>query len=218
MKRILYHGSDHIIEEPLLNYGNKHSDYGLGFYCTSNLQLAKEWATRKNGVGFVNKYTIRDDRFNVLDLTDPEHDDILKWISLLMKNRTVSEDLKMAYPREFKYLFDNYLIDTSKYDCIIGYRADDAYFRFPEAFIRGDITLETLNEVYRLGELGKQYVIVSQRAFNNLHFIDYMKAEENERVAYYSRKEKADKRYLELLEADRYSNKTRLRDLVIKNG
>ena len=44
MKKIIYHGSINIIKEPIYGYGKKYNDYGLGFYCTENIELAKEWA------------------------------------------------------------------------------------------------------------------------------------------------------------------------------
>ena len=71
MKRIIYHGSEFIIEKPEHLKGNIRNDYGLGFYCSSNKELAKEWAAKRTGHGFINKYQIRDDRLNVLDLTKP---------------------------------------------------------------------------------------------------------------------------------------------------
>ena len=216
MKRVLYHGSEKIIEHPVFGYGNRHNDYGLGFYCTPDKQLAKEWAKRKNNDGFVNVYTIRDDRFHILDLTDNQHD-VLHWIALLMSNRFIEKEVEKMYPRELDYLFQNYLIDITPYDVIIGYRADDAYFRFPESFIRGDLTVETLKEIYQLGDLGKQYVLISERAFKNIHFESFIEAKQEDYQAYYARKEKADKRYVELLERDRYSTDTRLKDLVMKN-
>lgn len=40
----LYHGSEKIVETPQFGAGNPRNDYGLGFYCTQNLELAKEWA------------------------------------------------------------------------------------------------------------------------------------------------------------------------------
>ena len=40
---ILYHGSKDIIEKPIYGQGKKYNDYGLGFYCTDNIELAKEW-------------------------------------------------------------------------------------------------------------------------------------------------------------------------------
>lgn len=39
---IIYHGSGEIIEKPQFGYGNPKNDYGLGFYCTEDIELAKE--------------------------------------------------------------------------------------------------------------------------------------------------------------------------------
>ena len=50
-------------------------------------------------------------------------------------------DLKENYPREVKNLLDKYLIDVNNYEIEIGYRADNNYFHFPEAFIRSRITI-----------------------------------------------------------------------------
>ena len=43
-KLTVYHGSPVIIEKPQFGVGNPNNDYGLGFYCTETLDLAKEWA------------------------------------------------------------------------------------------------------------------------------------------------------------------------------
>lgn len=215
MERIIYHGSEVIIENPEYLKGNVHNDYGLGFYCCSNKELAKEWAAKKTGHGYINRYQIRDDRLKILDLTKPPLNDVLNWVALLMHNRELSSDLRNNFPRELKYLDDKYLIDVSKYDIVIGYRADDSYFRFPEAFVRSEITLESLNRIFQAGNLGKQYVLISERAFNLIHFLDYEEAFEKSRIDYYSRKNGADKVFTDLLNADRYSKGTRLRDLVI---
>ena len=215
MERIIYHGSETIIEKPEYLKGNVHNDYGLGFYCCSNKELAKEWAAKKTGHGYINRYQIRDDRLKILDLTKPPYNDVLNWVALLMHNRELSSDLRNNFPRELKYLDDKYLIDVSKYDIVIGYRADDSYFRFPEAFVRSEITLESLNKIFQAGELGKQYVLISERAFNLVHFLDYEEAFEKSRIDYYLRKNGADKVFADLLNADRYSKGTRLRDLVI---
>ena len=48
---ILYHGSVSIIEQPTFGKGKRHNDYGLGFYCTQSLDLAKEWAVEENRGG-----------------------------------------------------------------------------------------------------------------------------------------------------------------------
>lgn len=218
MERIIYHGSEFIIEKPEYLKGNVHNDYGLGFYCCSKKELAKEWAAKRTGHGYINRYKIRDDRLKILDLTKPPYDDILNWIALLMHNREISSDLRDNYPRELEYLENNYLIDVNKYDIIIGFRADDSYFKFPEAFVRSEITLESLNKIFKAGNLGKQYVLISKRAFTLIHFLDYEEAFEDGRKDYYQRKSGADKIFTDLLNNDRYSIGTRLRDLVMDNG
>ena len=216
MKRIIYHGSEFIIEKPEYLKGNIHNDYGLGFYCCTNKDLSKEWAAKRTGHGYINKYIIRDDRLKILDLTKPPFNDVLFWTALLMHNRELSDDLRNNYPLELKYLEKNYLINVKEYDVVIGYRADDSYFHFPEAFVRSEITLESVNKIFHAGELGKQYVIISQRAFNLLKFVDYEEAFEQSREDYYKRKRGADKVFTDLLAADRYSDGTRIRDLIKK--
>lgn len=215
MERIIYHGSEFIIEKPEYLKGNVHNDYGLGFYCCSNKELAKEWAAKRSGRGYINRYKIRDDRLKILDLTKPPFNDVLYWVALLMHNRELSSDIRSNYPRELKYLEDRYLINVLDYDVVIGYRADDSYFRFPEAFVRSEITLDSLNKIFQAGDLGKQYVLISKRAFDLTHFLDYQEAFENSRVDYYKRKSAADKVFTDLLDEDRYSRGTRLRDLVM---
>ena len=40
MGTILYHGSEYLIENPQFGKGSLHNDYGRGFYCTENIELA----------------------------------------------------------------------------------------------------------------------------------------------------------------------------------
>lgn len=214
MDRIIYHGSEFIIEKPEFLKGNIHNDYGLGFYCCSNKELAREWAARKNGSGYVNRYRIRDDRLRILDLTKAPYDNVLYWVALLMNNRELSTSLRENFPKELKYLREKYLIDVSKFDIVIGYRADDSYFHFPEAFVRSEITLTSLNEIFKAGDLGKQYVLISKRAFGLLRFTDYEEVFAKHKEDYYKRKKGADKLFGDLLIKDRYSKETRLRDLI----
>ena len=57
----LYHGSPERVEQPLLAKGKQTNDYGQGFYCTENLELAKEWASAGNNNGVANCYELDTD-------------------------------------------------------------------------------------------------------------------------------------------------------------
>lgn len=56
MKHKLYHGSSKIIKKPMFGVGKRYNDYGLGFYCTESLDMAKEWGVSENNDGFANCY------------------------------------------------------------------------------------------------------------------------------------------------------------------
>ena len=51
-----------------------------------------------------------------------------------------------------------------------GFRADDSYFTFARDFLSGVISYPQLVRALRLGKLGTQVVLRSERAFNRLQF------------------------------------------------
>ena len=53
-KLIIYHGSHEIREHPEFGGGKPYNDYGLGFYCTEHIELAKEWACSEGVDGYDN--------------------------------------------------------------------------------------------------------------------------------------------------------------------
>lgn len=169
MKKIIYHGSINIIKEPIYGYGKTYNDYGLGFYCTENIELAKEWAVNKDKDGYVNIYELDLKELNILNLNDKKYN-VLHWLTLLLKNRKF--DLRTAISKKGKeYLINNYSIDISEVDVIIGYRADDSYFTFAQDFLNNRISLRKLSTAMRLGELGEQVVLISKKAFDNIKYI-----------------------------------------------
>lgn len=170
MKKIeLLHGSDHVIEKPELCVGKIHNDYGRGFYCTTDPSMAMEWACKNNADGFVNRYALDMESLKVLNLLEGDYH-ILHWMALLLKNRVFRLSNEIAIDAR-DYILDNFLIDLSDYDVVIGYRADDSYFSFAESFVQNGLSLRGLNEALRLGKLGTQVVLVSEKAFENLTFI-----------------------------------------------
>jgi len=179
-KYILLHGTDHIIKKPSYIMGNENNDYGRGFYCTLEPDMAKEWACKQNTDGFINRYTFDNETLHTLNLLDGEHS-ILNWIALLLKYRTFHLSNEIAIDAR-NYIIDNFSIDLLPYDVVIGYRADDSYFSFAEGFVENGIPLRSLNKALRLGKLGVQTVLISEKSFNNLSFMD---AEAIDKNTYY---------------------------------
>lgn len=167
---VLLHGSDHIIKKPSPQIGNEHNDYGRGFYCTTQQDMAKEWACKQNTNGFVNRYSFDDGSLSTLNLLDGTHS-ILNWIALLLKFRTFSLPSEIAVDAR-KYIINNFSIELSVYDVAIGYRADDSHFSFAQGFVSNTIPLRSLNRALRLGKLGAQTVLISEKAFNGISFLD----------------------------------------------
>lgn len=164
----LLHGSDHVIVKPAFHLGKKCNDYGRGFYCTRELSMALEWACEQNTDGFVNKYSFEQDSLKVLNLLDGNHN-ILHWMALLLKNRTFRLSNEIAIDAR-DYIIDNFSIDLKDYDVVIGYRADDSCFSFAESFVQNGLSLRSLNQALRLGKLGEQTVLISEKSFENLKF------------------------------------------------
>lgn len=165
----LYHGSTEIIKFPSFDKGRKNNDYGKGFYCTENMELAKEWACQRNSNGYANEYELEISKLKLLDLTKPDWS-ILHWLSILLENRTFY--LTPVQQEAKSYLLKNYKIDYSVYDLIIGYRANDSYFTFASNFLNNEITLAHLEHAMKLGELGIQVVLKSQKAFDKIKFLN----------------------------------------------
>ena len=65
------------------------------------------------------------------------------------------------------------MIDTSEYDLIVGYRADDSYFAFARDFLNNSISIQQLKYAMELGELKLQHVLISEKAFKRIKFVDY---------------------------------------------
>lgn len=172
---IIYHGSKNIIFSPCFGIGNPKNDYGLGFYCTENLELAKEWACTSNKQdGYANIYELDIKKFKVLDLRDSKYS-ILNWLAILLKHRSF-DDNNIIAAKSKEYIINNFYIDVESYDIIIGYRADDSYFSFARDFINNTINLNQLSHAMQLGNLGIQIVLKSEKAISSIKFIDYVVA------------------------------------------
>ena len=186
----VYHGSKQIIEVPTFGLGRKNNDYGLGFYCTESIDLAKEWAVSSLSDGFANRYTLDTEYLNILNLNSPDYT-ILNWVAVLVAHRLFSIKTPVAR-RAKQYLIEHF-----------GINVNDSYFDYAEAFLNNTITVEQLSRAMQLGKLGEQIVIKSKFAFSKIKYEGFETAEKD---MYYvlrkARDDEANLNYLDILEEE----------------
>ena len=183
---IIYHGSQQIVEVPKFGIGKTYNDYGLGFYCTESIELAKEWACPVKNDGYSNKYSMHLGGLNVMRLTKGEFN-ILNWLAILLSHRKFDITSPVGNnAREF--ILSRFMPDTKDVDVMIGYRADDSYFSFAEDFVNNTISLRDLNLAMQLGTLGEQVVLLSERSFGQIEFVEHEVADYRE--YYYKRSQR----------------------------
>ena len=197
----IFHGSQRIVDVPTFGLGRKNNDFGLGFYCTESNDLAKEWAISSLSDGFSNRYTLDTEYLNILNLNSPEYT-ILNWIAVLVEHRLFSIKTPISR-RARQYLIEHFGINVNAYDLIKGYRADDSYFDFAEAFLNNTITVEQLSRAMLLGKLGEQIVLKSQFAFSKIKYEGFESADKEH---YYTlrkaRNDEANQTYINIQEED----------------
>ena len=210
---IIYHGSTNIIATPLFGQGKPYNDYGLGFYCTENQELAKEWACAVGSDGFANKYELNTEGLSILYLNSKQFH-ILNWMSILLENRTfnISEGISS---RAKQYILENFLPDYKKYDVIVGYRADDSYFSYASDFVENTLSLEDLSTAMKLGKLGEQVVLMTKKAFDSLTFVEAVPASGEEYFQKYKERDsKARSEYRELKKVSNPEEGTYVMDII----
>ena len=207
----IFHGSEKIIEHPIWGEGRKNNDFGIGFYCTESLELAKEWAISSLRDGFANKYTLDTKYLNILNLNSSAYT-ILNWIAVLMEHRLFSITTPVAR-RAKSYLVEKFSVNVNAFDIVTGYRADDSYFDYAESFINNAISVEQLAQAMKLGKLGEQIVIKSKYAFTKLKYEGFEVAEQGKYYVHRkSRNDEANRQYFEML--DKESDGLYIQDII----
>lgn len=168
-KKVLYHGAPNIVGRPKVGIGSPNRDFGSGFYCTLDPELAGEWACPTGIGGYINRYELETRGLKILDLTKGQTP-LLRWLAVLSANRTFRTDSEMTN-RATSYLMDNFGEDLSGYDVIKGLRGDDSYFSFATDFVNNNVSLGRLASSMDLGRTGIQYVLVSERAMSAVEFL-----------------------------------------------
>lgn len=185
---IVYHGSDHIITEPLYLGGKADNDYGNGFYTTEYEERAKSWAALNGNPekSIVNVYELDMENLMVMDLNEYG---VLAWIAEVVGNRGTSQEAASIVGDR---LIQLYRKDTLGYDIIKGYRADDSYTQVVEAFLMNQINIQEVERLFYKGSLGNQIFLKSEKAFEQIKWINSYEVqlcEEDKKADIYARRE-----------------------------
>lgn len=170
----IYHGANQIVREPRFGIGRSYNDFGLGFYCTEDEGRAAEWAVTARDNGFVSVYALNDSGLRIIDLASSQYT-ILHWLSLLINYREFDRSSPVFHSAE-EYIANNFPVDYQNCDCIAGYRADDVSFTLAQLFLNNEFPFQELRRHLTSGELGTQFVLKSNRAFDRVSYVGYVTA------------------------------------------
>ena len=167
----VYHGSSMVVRNPEYSKCRPKNDFGRGFYCTPDENLAKEWAAAADfgKSGYANQYSLNLKGLKVVNFHSREYT-LLNWLAILLKNRDFQPST-YAGKENREYILHHFFPDIDDTDVIIGYRADDSYFSWAKDFINNIITFEQLAKAMHLGQLGDQIVLVSPKSFEHIEFV-----------------------------------------------
>ena len=214
----LYHGSSNIIKEPKYGEAKKKNDFGIGFYTTTNIERAKEWACYWDVDGYANKYELKTDNLKIINLQKSPYT-LLNWIGTILKYRK-PKSLSGKPLAVCDFLIEKYAVkEIEEVDVICGYRADDSYFYFAKRFVTDQLALDDLEQAMRKGNLGEQLVLKSQKAFEQICFQKAIKARKDIYYdKYINREQEATRQVKELTNKGYDSNLTYASNIYDNGG
>ena len=153
---ILYHGSNMIVEKPGIVEQNRYLDFGNGFYTTTNMMQAENFAkkviVRRGGKSVVNEYEFDENEYS----------------GLIIKRFSAPDEEWLDFVSEHR----NGTYVGKKYDIIIGAVANDDVYRTLQVYASGVLTKEQALEALKVKKLFNQYVFATKEALSLLKFVN----------------------------------------------
>ncbi|MDR1082865.1 MAG: DUF3990 domain-containing protein [Coriobacteriales bacterium] len=153
----LYHGTNLIVEKPIIANRHKTLDFGTGFYTTPNEEQAQEFACKvferrgRNSAAIVNvyefDYAAAMRGLTVRNYLHPDED----WLKFVVHNR--------RYGRE-----------SDVTDLIIGPVANDDVFATITLYTIGELTIAEAIQRLKVKDLFSQYLFCNDKALSYLSF------------------------------------------------
>lgn len=143
----VYHGSSVAVSVPEIRSGRFSKDFGDGFYCTTLLEQAKRWASRKKpSVVSLYEY-LPSEGLKVLEFTEMTDD----WLDFIVNcRRGISHN----------------------YDIVIGAMANDQVFNYINDYVDGILTKEQFWVLAKFKKPTNQICFCSENALKCLKYIE----------------------------------------------
>lgn len=153
---ILYHGSKAIVEAPEIRIQKYNKDFYFGFYCTLYPEQAIRWATRFNGVGFLNEYNYTPNAaLNIKRFPEMSEE----WLDFIVSCR---------------------LGNPHGYDIVEGPMANDTIFNYVQNFADGKISREAFWALAKFKKPTHQISFHTARALATLQFLSATEVHDEE--------------------------------------
>lgn len=160
-KTTIYHASSEIIKNPKHNKGRIDTDFGQGFYASTELEMAEKWACRKNP-SVINEYMINTDNLRVYTFSSNK-----EWLDFVVDNRNMIDMSNSPY---------------NQYDLLIGPTADDKLFSTIEQYETGYISSDIATKILDCMKIGTQYVLKTENAIQELSFCKAYEIDDEKKI------------------------------------
>lgn len=159
--KILFHASKEGLKEPIsLTYGRENNDFGKGFYCGESSEQMSSFVSRyPNSCLYMFS-------FNEANLKKVEFDVNQEWMLAIAYFRGRLDEYSNCK------IIQNIIKKVSNVDYVIAPIADNRMYMIINQFIDGYITDEQCKHCLAATNLGKQYVLLSDKAISKLNMLE----------------------------------------------
>ena len=159
----LYHGSTVMVRRPSLRSGRANTDFGKGFYTTTDYEQAARWARIRRerageGDAVVSVYEVDDDLLQQGDLHIMEYNGATEeWLNFVVNNRRKAP------------LHD--------YDIVLGPVANDNLYATISLYENGQLSVEAAIVQLKTHVLYNQVSFHTNKALSQIRFVESIKVE-----------------------------------------
>ena len=161
----LYHGSTVTVKNPSMRFGRANTDFGKGFYTTTDYEQAARWARIRrqragSGVAIVTVFEIDDSFLQSKDIKIMEYNGATEsWLNFVVNNR------RSAPMHDF--------------DIVLGPVANDNLYATISMYENGQLSVEAAIVQLKTHTLFNQVSFHTAKALSQIHYVESVRVNEN---------------------------------------